>query len=82
MDCNCKKFKEELVFRFLDDELGQDVQVVHRHVANCPHCAQQVQYTRRLLMIVRERAGRAQAPARLLDRILSGLPHRRPRFFQ
>ena len=78
MDCNCKNFHQELVFRFVDNELGQELKVaIHRHVADCPHCAQQEQFTRRFLMLVRERAGRQSAPSRLRDRILAGLRHHR-----
>ncbi len=73
----CEKFQEDFLFRFVDNELGQEL-LVHfrRHVADCPHCAQQARYTRRLLMIVRERAGRSKAPSRLRARILARLPHR------
>ncbi len=76
----CKRVREEFVFRFVDNEMGQELQVAFdRHVADCPHCAQQTQFTRRLLTIVRERTVRCHAPTSLRDRILAHLPHRRDR---
>lgn len=75
---NCKKVLEELIFRFADDEMEQELRVeFKRHVADCPHCARQAQYTRRLLMVVRQRATRCAAPTHLRERILAALPHRR-----
>jgi len=75
---NCKKIREELVFLYADQEMEAELRIAFdRHVADCPHCAQSTQYTTRLLMIVRERAGRCSAPNRLRERILATLPHRR-----
>ena len=55
-----------------------DLLIAYRsHVADCPHCAQEAQLTRRLLTIVRERCVRCEAPSRLRARILAGLPRRR-----
>lgn len=82
MDCDCKRIHEELVFLFVDDEMGEEALLAFkRHIADCPECAEDAKYTRRLLMIVRERAGRCNAPRDLRDRILAALPHRR-RFFR
>lgn len=81
MDCesmDCRKVREELVFLYIDNEMGQELLVAfQRHVSRCPHCAQEAQYTRRLLTILRERAGRRRAPRRLRAQILARLPHRR-----
>ena len=75
---NCKRIHEELVFRFADNEMELELQVAFkRHVADCPHCAREAQYTRRLLMIVRQKVERCSAPTHLRERILAALPHRR-----
>ena len=75
---DCKKIKEELVFLYADNEMGQELLIAfHRHVSACPHCAQEDRYTRQLLSIVQRRAIRLQAPRRLRTKILAGLPHRR-----
>jgi len=81
-DCesmDCRKIREELVFLYVDDdEMGQELLVAfHRHVSDCPHCAQKAQLTRRLLTIVRERTERRRAPGHLRLKILANLPHRR-----
>ncbi len=75
---DCKQIKEELVFLYADNEMGQEVLIAFkRHVSVCPHCARKAEFTRRLLELVRERARRRQAPRRLRAKILAGLPHRR-----
>jgi anti-sigma factor (TIGR02949 family) len=80
-DCesmDCRKIREELVFLFADNEMGQELLVAfERHVSACPHCAREARYTRRLLTVVRERAVRWRAPRRLRARILARMPHRR-----
>jgi len=74
---NCKEIKEELVILFADNELGQERMVAfRRHVADCPACAHQAEFTCRLLTIVRKRAIRLGAPSRVRARILAVLPHR------
>ena len=74
---NCKELREEFVFLFADNEMGQERLVAfRRHVADCPDCAQQAEFTCRLLTIVRKRAVRWEAPSSLRARILAGLPHR------
>lgn len=80
-DCesmDCRKVREEYVFLYADNEMGRELLVAfRRHVSRCPHCAQEAQYTRRLLALVRERAVRRQAPVDLRAKILARLPHRR-----
>lgn len=79
MDCDCKKIHEELVFLYADNEMGQEMLVAFkRHLADCPECAQDAQYTQKFLMVFRQRARRARAPRSLRERILAGLAHRRP----
>lgn len=75
MDC---KRAREVVFLFVDNEMEEDLVVDFRtHLADCPLCAERIDYTLRLLAIVRERCVRERAPERLRVRILSHLPHRR-----
>lgn len=78
MDCNCKKIHEELVFLYEDNEMGREMVVAYkRHLEDCPGCAQEAQYTHKLLMIVRQRVQRTTAPISLRERILAGLPDQR-----
>lgn len=75
---DCKRIKEELVFLFADNEMGQELLIsFRRHVSVCPHCAREAEYTRELLTIVRRRAIRRPAPRGLRTKILAALPHRR-----
>jgi mycothiol system anti-sigma-R factor len=75
MDC---KEVSTVVFLFFDNEMDEDALTPFRdHVGRCGHCAKQVDYTRRLLLIVRERTIRCTAPDSLRLRILTHLPHRR-----
>ncbi len=77
---DCKRIKEELVFLFADNEMGQELLIsFRRHVSVCPHCARQAEYTRALLAVVRQRAVRRPVPRGLRTKILAGLPHRRGR---
>ena len=74
MDC---KEVGTVVFLFFDNEMDEDTLTPFRdHVGRCGHCAKQVDYTRRLLLIVRERTIRCTAPDSLRLRILTRLPHR------
>ena len=73
MDC---KGVGKVIFLFFDNELDQALLDPFRdHVHRCGHCARQVDYTRKLLLLVRESV-RCSAPDRLRVRILSELPHR------
>ena len=74
MDC---KRVTEVVFLFFDNEMDDDLLTPFRdHVAQCGQCASTIDYTRRLLFIVRQRCTRCTAPDRLRHRILISLPHR------
>jgi len=74
---DCKQVKEELVFLFIDNEMGQEILIAyHEHISHCPHCAQELRYTRRLIATVRRTSQRQPAPDRLRKRILSSMPHR------
>lgn len=74
---DCKEVKAAL-FLFFDNELEEDLLTPFKdHVGRCGDCAKNVDYTRKLLLIVRERTFRCTAPERLRHRILTSLPHRR-----
>lgn len=75
---NCKQIKEEMVFLFADNEMGQELLIAfRRHVTDCPHCAREAQYARQLLALLRERAIRRAAPSGLRTKILASFAHRR-----
>jgi mycothiol system anti-sigma-R factor len=75
MDC---KEVSSVVFLFFDNEMDEDTLTPFRdHVGRCGDCAKKVDYTRKLLLIVRERTIRCTAPESLRLRILTHLPHRR-----
>lgn len=74
MDCDRVR---QVMFLFIDNELEETLLVSFReHLAGCSCCTQEMDHTRRLLSLVRERCTRAPAPQRLRDRILTSLPHR------
>lgn len=74
MDCN---EVGAALFRFFDNEMEEELLTPFRdHVSWCIPCAQRMDYTRRLLVIVREKCVRCSAPERLRLRILTSLPHR------
>lgn len=73
---DCKEVGIAL-FLFFDNEMEQELLAPFRdHVSRCTHCAKQMDYTRKLLVIVREKCVRCSAPERLRHRILTSLPHR------
>jgi hypothetical protein len=84
LDCesmDCRKIREELLFLYADNEMGQELLVAfHRHVSDCPNCAQKAQNAQRLLTILqtvlREHVVRRRAPGHLRLKILANLPHR------
>jgi mycothiol system anti-sigma-R factor len=74
---DCKEVSETL-FLFVDNEMDSALLPPFRdHVEKCPGCAQRMDYTRKLLWLVRERCIRCTAPQTLRVRILTQLPHRR-----
>jgi mycothiol system anti-sigma-R factor len=74
---DCKEVRETL-FLFVDNEMEAPLLISFRdHVAKCPGCAQKMDYTRKLLWLVRERCVRCTASQTLRLRILTNLPHRR-----
>jgi mycothiol system anti-sigma-R factor len=74
MDC---KEVGVVLFLFFDNEMEEALLTPFRdHVTGCSHCAKRVDYTRKLLVIVREKCVRCSAPDRLRHRILTSLPHR------
>lgn len=76
MDC---KRAREVMFLIFDDQLEEDLLDPFRaHLGDCPPCARKLDYTRKLLLIVRERCSciRRPAPDRLRQRILVSFPHR------
>lgn len=73
---DCKEVSAAL-FLFFDNEMEEDMLTPFRdHVGKCDGCSKKVDYTRKLLLIVRERTVRCCAPDRLRHRILTNLPHR------
>jgi mycothiol system anti-sigma-R factor len=74
---DCKEVSDSM-FLFVDNEMEAAVLITFQdHVAACPGCAQRMDYTRKLLWLVRERCMRCSAPQNLRVRILTNLPHRR-----
>lgn len=74
---DCKEVGKAL-FLFFDNELEEALLVSFKdHVGLCRDCAKRVDYTRKLLLIVRERTVRCCAPDGLRHRILTSMPHRR-----
>jgi mycothiol system anti-sigma-R factor len=75
MDC---KEVSAVLFLFFDNEMDEEMLTPFRdHVGKCGDCSKRVDYTRKLLLIVRERTVRCSAPDSLRHRILTNLPHRR-----
>jgi mycothiol system anti-sigma-R factor len=73
---DCKEVGVTL-FLFFDNEMEEDLLSPFRdHVSRCGDCAKRVDYTRKLLIIVREKCVRCSAPDRLRHRILTSMPHR------
>jgi mycothiol system anti-sigma-R factor len=73
---NCREVSS-ILFLFFDNEMEDDLLAPFRdHVAGCGECARRMDYTRKLLLIVREKCVRCSAPERLRYRILTNLPHR------
>lgn len=75
MDC---KQVNQVVYRFYDNELEERERDPFRsHLEDCPGCARQARYIEKLLLIVRTRCTRCNAPERLTRRILISFAHRR-----
>ena len=73
MDC---KVVGDSIYLFFDNELDQALLAPFRHhVDGCGTCSRRVDYTRKLLLLVRESV-RCNAPDRLRLRILTDMPHR------
>jgi len=74
---DCKRVRE-VIFLFFDNEMDDELLTPFQdHVSHCGHCAHTMVYTRKLLLIVRQRCVRCTAPERLRHRILISMPHRR-----
>jgi mycothiol system anti-sigma-R factor len=74
MDC---KEVSAVLFLFFDNEMEEALLTPFRdHVAGCGHCAKRMDYTRKLLLVVREKCLRCTAPDGLKIRILTSMPHR------
>ena len=72
----CKRVRQ-VMYLVVDNECEQDLLIsFEEHLTHCPHCAQEMAYTRRLVTVLRERCKRAHASASLRQRILMSLPHR------
>lgn len=69
----------KILFLFVDNEMDGELLILcQEHVVSCPGCTEKIDYTRKLLWVVRERCVRCTAPRTLRQRILTSLPHRRP----
>jgi mycothiol system anti-sigma-R factor len=76
---NCERVNE-ILYLFFDNELEAELLTPFRsHTDGCPDCARRLDYTRKLLFLVRQGCScqRRSAPERLRIRILASLPHRR-----
>lgn len=74
MDC---KRVGEVIFLFFDNEMDEEQLTPFRdHVSSCGDCSKKIDYTRKLLLVVRQRCLRCSAPDRLRHRILFNMPHR------
>jgi mycothiol system anti-sigma-R factor len=74
---DCKEVSEAL-FLFFDNEMEEELLAPFRdHVGACGDCGKKLDYTRKLLWIVRERTCRCTAPDGLRHRILISFEHRR-----
>lgn len=73
---DCRKVSE-IAFLYIDNEMESDLaKPFQDHLSHCPCCASQVDHRRKLVILVRQRCVRQQAPQRLRVRILTSLPHR------
>ncbi len=68
----------EVIFLYTDNELEEELSVAFReHLVGCPHCARQIDYTIKVLALVRKSCAGTSAPESLRQKILTSLPHRR-----
>lgn len=75
MDC---KEVSEVLFLFFDNEMEDELLTPFQdHVGRCGDCNKRVDYTRKLLLIVRQRTVRWNCPDGLRHKILTAMPHRR-----
>lgn len=73
---NCRKFKE-VVFLYTDNEMEGDLLVSFRaHRQRCPGCAEEVEFARRFVLLIRRRCRRSEASEALRRKILRSFPHR------
>lgn len=73
---NCTRVKE-VIFLYTDNEMEEELLVSFReHLVLCPHCARKIEYTERMLKVLRKGCTRTPAPESLRRRILTSLPHR------
>jgi anti-sigma factor RsiW len=71
---NCKKIREELIFRHFDGEMEQEMRVAYElHVKCCSECAREARYVTRFVTIVRQRTIRATVPVDLRHRLFKDL---------
>ena len=74
MDC---REVSAVIYLFFDNEMEEEMLAPFRdHLTGCGDCSQRVDYTRRILVLVRERCVRCTCPETLRQRILTGMPHR------
>jgi len=74
MDC---REVSAVLFLFFDNEMDEAMLTPFRdHLSGCGDCARRMDYTRKLLLIVRQKCVRCTASESLRSRILTNLPHR------
>jgi mycothiol system anti-sigma-R factor len=66
---DCRHFREAVYL--YDADTGEELVMSFRaHCADCPQCAREAEFKRRLLELVRRRCCRQSAPEELRSRIL------------
>ena len=74
---NCTRVRE-VIFLYTDNEMEEELLISFtEHLVICPGCAKQIEYTQRVLSVLRKGCTKARAPERLRRRILTSLPHRK-----
>lgn len=74
MDC---REVSAVIYLFFDNEMEEEMLAPFRdHLTGCGDCSKRVDYTRRILVLVRERCVRCTCPDKLRQRILTEMPHR------
>ncbi len=77
---NCSRVRQ-IIFLYTDNEMEEGLLVAfEEHLVECPRCSRRIDYTQKLLALLRRSCVGTSAPERLRQRILTNLPHRRQPF--